>query len=209
MNQLLAAPAVQFLGGKGHGKTTHLCALIQEAESRGERVHYYHVPPDSRRAQLTETSVDRLALDEVQRLSWLSRRAVFRYVRSTNSRLNVTSHDDWSRWFKRNGIEVLTISLEDVSVRWILDYFNRRLEAARLEGASRSWPLTDEGAVTLAEAYGGDIYALEFALYRMFNWLSLQIHLPATVPVDGELLRQSGCLQPAPPAVESGLPARR
>ncbi|RMG08495.1 MAG: hypothetical protein D6731_21835 [Planctomycetota bacterium] len=153
--------ALQFLGEKGRGKTTHLLAL------RSARPGVYvHLPEDG---PLPAVPLDAplLYLDESQRLPWRLRRALF----AGPSRLVLGTHRDHRRALRWAGRPVVTVkvgdALDETRLREILE---RRIEAAR-RGPGPVPRLTKRAIERLLARFGDDLRGIEHFLYERFQAL--------------------------------------
>lgn len=93
--------AVQLIGDKGFGKTTHLLALRARCESAG----YVHIPEGERRAVPTGSPV---LIDEAQRLTVRQRWLLFR----SSVPVVLGTHRDFENALQRSGRHVLTVHVE-------------------------------------------------------------------------------------------------
>jgi hypothetical protein len=153
--------AVQFIGEKGYGKTTHLLAIRARFPGAG----YVHIP-EGTRARIPRGSP--LLIDEAQRMTRLQRWSVFR----SRAPLVLGTHFDFHEALIRAGRRVQTIdvgrrmtpqrlhSLLNARVRWV-----RRREgpvpAIRPQTASR-----------LLRQFGPDVRRIQQELYVTFQTLS-------------------------------------
>ena len=98
----LATPryAVQFVGEKGYGKTTHLLSI----RSRFSNAGYVHIPEGERAAL---PSGDLVLIDEAQRLTGWQRFQLFR----SSVPLVLGTHRDFSKQLSRAGRDVETVDV--------------------------------------------------------------------------------------------------
>ncbi len=153
--------AVQFLGDKGRGKTTHLLAILQHFPNAA----YVHIG-EGQRPRIPRGQP--LLIDEIQRLPRRRRRRVFRRPVS----LAIGTHEDVGAELARAGFDVQTVeaaaSLDADRLQQIL---NRRIQwARRSPGPIPS--LTIETARELIQRFGDDIRAVEWYMYEVFQDLS-------------------------------------
>ncbi len=121
--QSLSQPktAVQYIGDKGYGKTTHLLALRARFPSSG----YVHIPEGETRPV---PSGSPLLIDEAQRLTWRQRRMVF----GADIPLVLGTHRDFTGALRRAGREVTTIHVErNTNAERLHRIVNARIQAAR------------------------------------------------------------------------------
>lgn len=167
--ELLRAPraALQFMGDKGRGKTTHLLTL--RALQPGP---YLHLPEEG---PLPEVPLREplLYLDETQRLPRRVRKALYRGP----SRLVLGAHEDHAPELRRAGRPVTTImigaSLNEERLGQILV---RRIEAAR-RGPGPVPEVPGSALETLLERFGDDLRAIEHYLYERFQALEEPCHV--------------------------------
>ena len=149
--------AVQFMGERGQGKTTHLLAIRRQLPGTA----YVHVA-ETGRTGIPEGPV--LLIDEIQRLGSGQRRHLFRPERS----LALGTHEDFCRELGRAGFEVETVAVaEAVDAVRLREILARRIEWAR-RGPGPVPEVSLETARALLERFGGDIRAVEWHLY---DWI--------------------------------------
>jgi hypothetical protein len=147
--------AVQFVGDKGRGKTTHLLAIRRRLPG----VSYVRIAEDGR----TEIPAGSLLLvDEIQRLDRRRRRRLFRPERS----LGLGTHEDFSRELRRAGLTVETVWVAaGLSASRVCAICNRRIAWAR-RGPGCLPEVTLEQAKLLLARFGDDLRAIEGHLYE-------------------------------------------
>lgn len=151
---------LQFLGDKGHGKTTHLLTLKELLPTSG----YVHFPEDTRPKIPTGSP---LLLDEAQRIPWWVRRRVFKGTKP----LVLGTHQDFSSELTRWGREVWTVQAGVNTDRIQLDKIVRkRIEFARRH-AGEVPVVTMNTIDKLLDTHGADIRAIERRLYDLFQSL--------------------------------------
>jgi len=150
--------AVQFIGEKGRGKTTHLLAIWRHFP----QAVYVHVG-EQERPRIPHGQP--LLIDEMQRLSRWHRRRVFR----RRVPLAIGTHEDLSDELSRAGFEVQTVrpaaTLDGKRLRQML---NRRVEWAR-RGAGPLPQVSLQTAQAMLDRFGDDLRAIEFYLYDLFQ----------------------------------------
>ena len=151
---------LQFLGDKGHGKTTHLLTLRNLLPGSG----YVHFPEDIR-PKIPSGSP--LLLDEAQRISWWVRRRVFKGTQS----LVLGTHRDFSDELTKCGRKVWTIQAGIKTDRIQLDKIVRkRIEFARRQAGEV--PVVPMNTIDkLLYKFGADIRAIEGCLYDLLQSL--------------------------------------
>ena len=147
--------AIQLIGKRGRGKTSHLLALKRELLAHDDRDACYvrlrdqfWIPPSKY-----------LLLDEGE---LLFRRPFWRLRRVTS--LAISTHRDWSRALQALGFSVRTIQIGISNPTRLKQVFEKRLEWSR----KNSGPLpviTTKTTGRLIERFGDDIRAMEAALY--------------------------------------------
>jgi len=161
----LARPgfAVQLVGDKGRGKTTHMLAIRR----RFPHAPYVHVGEDFRARRPRIPNGHPLLVDEIQRLSPRRRRRV--YGRRVS--LVLGTHEDFRAELGRAGFDVETVdvggALDAARLREIL---NRRIEAAR-RGPGRLPQVTIETAHAMIGRFGDDVRAIQGRMYDLFQSL--------------------------------------
>ena len=167
--ELLSQPraALQFMGERGRGKTTHLLTL--RALEPGP---YLHLPEEG---PLPEVPLREplLYLDETQRLPRRVRKALYRGP----SRLVLGAHEDHADELRRAGRPVTTVlvgaSLTPERLALILE---RRIEAARrAPGPVPEVPLAS--LESLLSRFGDDLRAIEHHLYERVQALEEPSHV--------------------------------
>jgi hypothetical protein len=150
--------AVQFLGEKGRGKTTHLLAIWRHFP----QAVYVHVGAHER-PRIPHGQP--LLIDEMQRLPRWRRRRVFRRRVS----LAIGTHEDLGDELSRAGFEVQTVRpaeiLDGKRLRQIL---NCRIELAR-RGPGPLPQIRLQTARAMLERFGDDLRAIEFYLYDLYQ----------------------------------------
>ncbi|GAB5444589.1 MAG: hypothetical protein Fues2KO_49380 [Fuerstiella sp.] len=152
--------AVQCLGEKGFGKTTHLLAIRLRFKEAG----YVHIP-EGERAAVPDGSP--ILVDEAQRLTWRQRRRVFPESRP----LVLGTHRDFESALRRAGRNVRTIQVhQSTTADRIYELLNRRIEHARRS----SLPVPSIRPATvqqLQERFGSDVRAMLGWMYERFETL--------------------------------------
>ncbi len=153
--------AVQFVGEKGYGKTTHLLAI----RSRFPDAGYVHIPEGQRAAVPAGTPV---IVDEAQRLTWWQRLTTFR----ARVPLVLGTHRDFTRELLRSGRTVETIRVENATnAERLQQLLNARIEKSRRDvGAIPS--IGSETVQLLLEKHGPDIRSAIHEMYVMFQNLN-------------------------------------
>ena len=153
--------AVQFIGEKGYGKTTHLLVLATQF-GHGTYIHI----PEEQRVSVPSTG-DPLLIDEAQRLTRIQRWLIFRSRR----RLILGTHEDFELPLCRAGRPVLTIAADrftnEVRVHTLL---NARIRSAR-RSAGLIPSVTLRTASKLFTQFGSDIRSIEHSMYQTFQLL--------------------------------------
>lgn len=150
--------AVQFIGRKGRGKTTHLLSI----QSHFANSAYVHIKEDERPVI---PHGDPLIIDEAQRLTPKEQHLSF----SQNVALAIGTHRDLTFELERYRYQVETIEVSQLtSPQRIHDCTNRRIEFARRAfGPIPS--ITFQTAQALFDELGADIRAIEARLYEIIQ----------------------------------------
>jgi len=152
--------AVQFMGDKGRGKTTHLLAILRHFP----RGRYVHVG-ENERPRIPRGHP--LLVDEIQRLPRRARRRVFRRPVS----LAVATHEDVSGELTAAGFEVETVEVGGgLDANRLAEILNRRIEAAR-RGPGRLPRVTPPTARAMIDRFGDDVRAIQWHVYDLFQSL--------------------------------------
>jgi hypothetical protein len=150
--------AVQFMGEKGRGKTTHMLALVR----RFPDARYVHVG-ENERPRIPHAHP--LFVDEIQRVPRWRRRRLFRRPVS----LVVGTHDDFRSELGAAGFEVETIRVGGaIDAPRLCDILNRRIEAAR-RGPGLVPQVTLPTARAMVDRFGDDVRAIQGAMYDWFQ----------------------------------------
>ena len=154
--------AVQFVGDKGYGKTTHLLAI----RARFSDAAYVHIP-EGERAEVPAGCP--ILVDEAQRLTFWQRRSLF----PNQVPLVLGTHRDFTRQLKAAGRHVETIHVADGTCSERLhQVLNDRI----------AWVQRDKGAVPsvsqntadeLLHEFGPNIRGILHELYCRFQILDV------------------------------------
>ncbi len=149
---------VQFVGEKGHGKTTHLLAI----KSRFARSGYVHIPEGERAAVPPGNPI---LVDEAQRLTWWQQRQLFR----SRAPLVLATHRDFSPELIRAGRQLRTVTVsERMSAQRLTRILNARIEWVR-RGQGPVPSVSFESAGRLLSRLGPDIREIMFEMYKKFQ----------------------------------------
>ncbi len=153
--------AVQFIGEKGYGKTTHMLALLRHFQGAA----YVHIG-EGERPELPLSNP--LFVDEMQRVPFVRRWRTFRRPAA----LVLGTHRDLRVELKAAGREVVTVRpAEALDCQRLLRILNRRIAWARRDAGSVP-RVTAETARDLLVRHGADIRAMEAELYDRFQELN-------------------------------------
>jgi hypothetical protein len=153
--------AVQFVGGKGYGKTTHLLALSLYFPAS----HYLYLPEGERCA--IPSNGDPILIDEAQRLTRLQRWTLFR----SDRRLIFGTHVDDSAALRRAGRPVLTLAADRLTdAARVHKILNFRIQTFR-RTAGPIPSITNATASELHTQFGSDLRSIEQSLYQLFQQL--------------------------------------
>lgn len=150
--------AVQFMGEKGRGKTTHLLAVMRHFP----RAVYVHVG-ENQRPPIPHGQP--LLIDEIQRLPRRRRRRIFRRGVS----LAVGTHRDVSPELIRAGFEVDSVEpAAMLNPRRLHEMLGRRIESSR-RGPGPLPQVRLRTAQDMLDRFGDDLRAIESHLYDLFQ----------------------------------------
>lgn len=153
--------AVQFVGEKGYGKTTHLLAIRARFADAG----YVDIAEGE---TATLPGGHPTMIDEAQRLTWWQR---FRLFRSTVP-LVLGTHRDFAVELRRAGRKVETIEVDQRTDEQRLGrLLNARVKHMRRE-AGPVPTVSMETATRLRREFGADIRAMLHSMYVTFQDLS-------------------------------------
>lgn len=156
--------AVQFLGGCGRGKTTHLLA-IRASFGGGAYMHIAEGQPIRTLPEAPEGVP--IFIDELQRLP----RRLRRKLLGGDNPLALGTHKDFGRALARAGYEVLTVRpAELLSAARIKSIFERRIEHARRFGGALP-VLRGDTIADLLRRYGSNVRGMEHEMYERFQEL--------------------------------------
>ena len=155
--------ALQFMGEKGRGKTTHLLAI----KSHFQCSEYIHIPEDET-VKIPKVKFDvPFFVDEAQRLSPRQQHRCF----SQKVPLVIGTHRCLEPELKQYRYQVETIKVcKLTSAEKIFEVTNRRVEFARRDGGEIP-SIKIETAKRLYHEHGTDIRAIESHLYDLFQAL--------------------------------------
>lgn len=145
---------VQYVGEKGHGKTTHLLKIRDAFPDCG----YVHIPEGERRSVPLGNPV---LVDEAQRLTRWQRRRLFREDRA----LVLGTHQDFQPQLQKAGRQITTIAAcGQTSLNRMRQIVIDRIEFARRDSGPVP-TVPDETLKRLLQSEGGDIRTMLQILY--------------------------------------------
>ncbi|MDP6544629.1 MAG: hypothetical protein QGH60_11605 [Phycisphaerae bacterium] len=156
--------AVQFLGDRGRGKTTHLLA-IRASFGKGP---YMHIAEGQRIRELPRAPAGvPIFIDELQRLP----RSLRGELPAGENPLVLGTHRDFRRALRRAGYEVRTVRpAELLTATRVKNIFERRIEYARRSpGAVPA--VSVETIADLLGRYGSNVRGMEHEMYERFQEL--------------------------------------
>lgn len=152
--------AVQFIGDKGRGKTTHLLAIHRCFPN----APYIHIN-EGERPEIPEGHP--LFIDEIQRLSRFRRNRIFHRPVS----FVLGTHIDYSEELTKAGMAVETVRPENSAREFrLFSIFGRRIERARRSPGPVPRIRPPE-IRKLMKRFGNDIRGMENYLYDVFQSL--------------------------------------
>ncbi len=154
-------PALQVIGDKGFGKTTHLLAIAQYFAD----AVYLHIP-EGEHPKIPDVG-EPLLIDEAQRLTLWQRLWLFRSRRT----LVLGTHRDFTQHLKWAGRSVLTLeAARHTTPERIEKILNDRISSVRR--SENSIPVvTRRTAEILFTLYGNDLRSIQHHLYDVFQSL--------------------------------------
>ncbi|MEC9440206.1 MAG: hypothetical protein VYE40_03775 [Myxococcota bacterium] len=156
---------VQFIGEQGRGKTTHMRTLHArvQAESGQDEIPYLYFPEDDPHPKIP-WSAPILFLDETQRLSWWTRRKLWR----SGKGLAIATHQNHRHEFERARMPHEVVFIEGLSVEKLERIVTARFEWARRGEGAIPW-LAREDLEELIARFGDDLRAIELLLYDLLQ----------------------------------------
>lgn len=143
---------LEILADAGHGKSSHLLALAV----RHPKAHYVYVPEGA--STIDTTPVELLLLDEAQRVK---PRLLRRLIRA-GTVLVMGTHAPMA---DRLGVPVRRWPLPELDLPRLRAIVDRRIHYARGDGGP-TFRVSDTTLKSLVECFGGNIRAIEDALYE-------------------------------------------
>ncbi|MFO1001948.1 MAG: hypothetical protein U0936_16555 [Planctomycetaceae bacterium] len=152
-------PALQVIGEKGFGKTTHLLAI---AKYFPDAVHLYI--PEGEHPKIPDVG-EPLLIDEAQRLTLWQRLWLFRSRRT----LVLGTHRDFTQHLKWAGRSVLTLeAARHTTPERIEQILNDRIKSVRRN--SKPIPVITRATVEkLFALYGNDLRSMQHELYDVIQ----------------------------------------
>lgn len=152
-------PALQIIGDKGHGKTTHLLALLRQYPAA-----CYTWLPEGETVTI-RTDGEPIFVDEAQRLTRRQQRAIW----GIPKRLILGTHQDFEHSLRQAGRAVMTIAAErQTSPQRVHEIMNARIRMFR-RGSGPIPQVSLCVAEQLCERYGSNIRAMLGCLYEHFQ----------------------------------------
>jgi hypothetical protein len=151
--------ALQIIGQKGYGKTTHLLSIATHFPA----AVYIHIPEGEH--VVIPAAGEPLLIDEAQRLTLWQRFRVFRSRRT----LVLGTHRDFTQHLKWAGRAVLTLdAARHTTPERIEQILNDRIRSVRRSSASIP-VVTSATAQKLYALYGHDLRSIQHHLYDVFQ----------------------------------------
>lgn len=153
--------AVQFVGEKGFGKTTHLLSLLEVFP----QASYVHIPEGERRP-VPEGQL--VMIDEAQRLTWKQRRKLFR----ENTSVVLGTHCDFERSLCRYGFQVKSVNVERLAdEERTCRILNARIQLFAREASQPTPVVSETTAQELHAQFEGCLRAVVHEMYVRFQTL--------------------------------------
>jgi len=154
--------AIQFLGKRGRGKSTHLFALRRCFPG----APYTHVARGAPVPDVPYAPVH--FIDELQRIPWQRRASILRRPAS----FAIGSHRNHGGEFKRAGPAYETVRLRGLTHAQLRAIVDKRVHWARRSADQPVPTLSDAALAALIARYGDDLRAIEHRLYEVFQGLT-------------------------------------
>lgn len=160
--------AIEFVGPCGHGKSTHLLAIMSQLP----QAEYVYYPPSGARPALPRS---RPALvDEAQRMGYFRRRQMLRGP----GPLVIGTHCSLAHLLQKAGFQVLTVDVElPKTAAMVSEMLNRRIEASRWQPHLPVTHIDDAFATRLLDRFGSNVRNIEHFLYEQFQ-ATVREHAP-------------------------------
>ncbi|MEM8912928.1 MAG: hypothetical protein AAGC97_14270 [Planctomycetota bacterium] len=154
--------AWQWIAPCGHGKSTHLLALMQHFRHKmGLRVHYVYVEPEQTCGTIPDG--DALMLDEMDRLP----KRIWPLLTRTQIPLFIGTHRCLKRRLKAHGYTVQSIAIDhENDAARLREVVHRRIRHCQrsLQHETPTLQLTE--AAWLIDRFGSDFRRIEHELYE-------------------------------------------
>jgi hypothetical protein len=156
--------AVQFLGGRGRGKTTHLLAI----GAFFPKSPYMHITEGQKPSAPPQAAAgEPIFLDELQRLP----RTLRKKLLAGDNPLVLGTHRNFAWALRRAGYEVRTVRPAAlISADKVSGIFQRRIEYARRSGGAVP-TIGADTIIDLMKRCGSNIRKMEHELYERFQKL--------------------------------------
>jgi hypothetical protein len=161
---------IQVLGERGHGKTSTLLGLQAHLRRSGQAASYEYLPEGEEVFHSKLDGMDVFLLDEGQRLNLAERARLLREGKS-GRRLILGSHEDLTGLFAAAELPLATLLPETASLAHLQAVLARRLAYFALAPEAPAVTLDDTAVAYLAETFGGDLRAMQWFLYEVFQAL--------------------------------------
>ena len=165
---------LQVLGPLGHGKTTILLGLAARFRREGKGVVYEYLPVGQLQFHTSLRGPDVFLLDEAQRLNRSERDRLLSAAQLAKGGLTLvlSSHYDLGLLFAKRGLPLTTVHLEATAAFDHLSaVLNRRLSYFALDKNAPGATLTPDAVRCLHETCGGNLRAMQYFLYEVFQRL--------------------------------------
>jgi hypothetical protein len=153
--------AIQFLGRRGSGKSTHVLALRRHFPG----APYIHIAQGARVLDIPPVPVH--FIDEMQRVPWPRRWRILRRRAS----FVISSHRDHSWEFRWAGLRFETVRLGGLTVERLQAIVDRRIEWVRRRADLPVPTVSPTALAALIARYGDDVRAIECHLYEAYQRL--------------------------------------
>jgi hypothetical protein len=165
---------LQVLGALGHGKTTTLLGLAARFRHEGKGVVYEYLPEGQSQFLSSLSGLDVFLLDEAQRLNRGERDRLLSAAQHARGGLTLvlSSHDDLAPLFAKRGLSLTTVHLDEAASPDHLGLvLARRLSYFALDRNAPGATLTPGAISYLHETFGGNLRAVQYFLYEVFQRL--------------------------------------
>jgi hypothetical protein len=162
---------IQVLGERGHGKTSTLLGLQAHLRRAGRATCYEYLPEWQEAFHSRLDGINVFLLDEAQRLNLAERARLLREAQA-GRRLILGSHEDLTGLFAAAALPLATLRPEMSGHAELEAVLARRLAHFALTPEPPAVTHDASAVAYLAGRFGGDLRAVQWFLYEVFQSLT-------------------------------------